>query len=148
MEDYYAKTGLPWVTLAYAQSLDGSIAAQRGAPLGLSGAASLEVTHRLRAQHHAILVGIGTLLADDPRLSVRLVPGDDPQPVVEHHRLRTPLDARLLTRLTPAESIARSSSSDWIQRSIFLAAWMMSHWGVRSGEVRSWSCHPPTKALA
>jgi 3,4-dihydroxy 2-butanone 4-phosphate synthase/GTP cyclohydrolase II len=103
MDEHYMQTGLPWVTLAYAQSLDGSIATQRGNPLVISNDASLMLTHQLRARHDAILIGIGTLLADDPRLNVRLVLGDDPQPVVLDNNLRTPLDARLLSqRSTPA----------------------------------------------
>jgi GTP cyclohydrolase II len=96
MEDHLEQTNHPWVTLAYAQSLDGSITAQRGTPLELSGLASLMITHRLRAQHQAILIGIGTLLADDPQLNVRLIPGDDPKPVVLDNQLRFPLTARLL----------------------------------------------------
>jgi 3,4-dihydroxy 2-butanone 4-phosphate synthase/GTP cyclohydrolase II len=90
------KTGRPLVTLSYAQSLDGSIAARRGEPLRLSGPEAMALTHRLRAAHDGILVGIGTLLADDPRLSVRLAEGRDPQPVVLDSRLNLPLDARLL----------------------------------------------------
>lgn len=86
----------PHVTLAYAQSLDGSIAARPGEPLTLSGPESLRLTHQLRAQHDAILVGIGTVLADNPRLNVRLVEGPDPQPVILDSHLRFPLDARLL----------------------------------------------------
>jgi GTP cyclohydrolase II len=65
--------GLPFVTLTYAQSLDGSIAAADGRPLTLSGLPAMTVTHALRATHDAILVGIGTVLADDPQLTVRLV---------------------------------------------------------------------------
>lgn len=84
------------VTLAYAQSLDGSLAATPGKPLALSGALSMTLTHTLRALHDAILVGVGTVLADDPRLTVRLVPGRDPQPIVLDSTLRTPLTARLL----------------------------------------------------
>ena len=87
--------GNPWVTLAYAQSIDGSIAAWRGKPLAISNTASMEITHHLRARHQAILIGIGTLLADDPQLNVRLVPGDDPQPVVLDNHLRFPTGARL-----------------------------------------------------
>ena len=86
----------PHITLAYAQSLDGSLAAHPGEPLALSGPESLRLTHQLRAQHDAILVGIGTVLADDPRLNVRLVEGPDPQPVILDSHLRFPLDARLL----------------------------------------------------
>ena len=86
----------PFVTLTYAQSLDGSIAAWLGRPLALSGAESLALTHRLRAAHDAILVGIGTVLADDPRLTVRLAPGPHPRPVVLDTHLRCPADAALL----------------------------------------------------
>jgi 3,4-dihydroxy 2-butanone 4-phosphate synthase/GTP cyclohydrolase II len=112
MEGCYQKTGRPWVTLAFAQSIDGSIAARRGVPLALSNAASLEITHLLRARHDAILVGIGTLLADDPQLNVRLVPGDNPQPVVLDNRLRFPPDARLLKMdSTPWIMTSRQSSS-------------------------------------
>ena len=92
----YAQKGKPLVTLSYAQSLDGSIARRRGEPLAISGADALGFTHRLRAAHEAILVGIGTILADDPRLSVRLIDGPQPQPVVLDTRLRTPPDARVL----------------------------------------------------
>ena len=88
--------GRPLVTVSYAQSLDGSLAARSGQPLAISGAESMRMTHALRAAHDAILVGIGTLLADDPQLTVRLVEGKQPQPVVLDSKLRTPLTARLL----------------------------------------------------
>jgi GTP cyclohydrolase II len=91
----------PLVTLSYAQSLDGSIALLPGQPLALSGAESLVITHRLRAAHQAILVGIGTILADDPRLNVRLARGLSPQPVVLDSRLHFPKKARLLTNSQP-----------------------------------------------
>jgi 3,4-dihydroxy 2-butanone 4-phosphate synthase/GTP cyclohydrolase II len=87
----------PFVTLSYAQSIDGSISRRRGEPLAISGPESLQFTHQLRANHAAILVGIGAVLADDPRLTVRLVPGQNPQPVILDSRLRFPLTARLLT---------------------------------------------------
>ena len=86
----------PFVTLAYAQSLDGSIAAHSGRPLALSGDASMVLTHELRASHDVILVGIGTVLADDPRLDVRLTAGRSPRPVVVDTRLRIPSESRLL----------------------------------------------------
>jgi GTP cyclohydrolase II len=86
----------PFVTLAYAQSIDGSIAAEPGRPTALSGPESLRMTHALRAAHDAILVGIGTVLADDPQLTVRLVDGRSPRPVVVDSRLRLPAHARLL----------------------------------------------------
>jgi len=101
MNTFSRERNRPWVTLSYAQSLDGSIAAQRGTPLALSGSATLKITHHLRAKHTAILIGIGTLLADDPQLSVRLVPGENPQPVILDSHLRFPLTARLLQGREP-----------------------------------------------
>lgn len=89
----------PHITLTYAQSLDGSIAAQRGSPMPLSGPDAMRMTHQLRAEHDAILVGIGTVLADDPQLTVRLVPGESPQPIILDSQLRFPLSARLMGNL-------------------------------------------------
>src|SRR5450759_4780012 len=74
--------GLPFVTLSYAQSVDGSIAARPSRPFSLSCEKSFEMTHLLRSRHDALLVGINTVLVDDPRLTVRLCKGDNPQPVV------------------------------------------------------------------
>ncbi|NUM48849.1 MAG: RibD family protein [Anaerolineales bacterium] len=90
------KDNRPQITLAYAQSLDGSLAARRGEPLAISGPEALRVTHQLRATHDAILVGIGTVLADDPRLTVRRVVGEHPQPIILDSQLRFPLAARLM----------------------------------------------------
>ncbi|MGH2581474.1 MAG: RibD family protein [Anaerolineales bacterium] len=86
----------PIVTLSYAQSLDGSLSLRRGEPLAISGQASQELTHRLRAGHDAVLIGIDTVIADDPQLNVRLAQGDDPQVVVLDSQLRFPLAAKLL----------------------------------------------------
>ncbi|MEX1247746.1 MAG: RibD family protein [Anaerolineales bacterium] len=88
--------GRPLVTLSYAQSLDGSIARRRGEPLALSGPESRRLTHALRAAHDALLVGIGTVLSDDPQLNVRLVEGKDPEVVILDSQLRLPLNARLM----------------------------------------------------
>jgi 3,4-dihydroxy 2-butanone 4-phosphate synthase/GTP cyclohydrolase II len=88
--------GAPWVTLSYAQSLDGSIAAKPGKPLQLSNPHSQALTHQLRSLHDAVLVGINTVLADDPQLTVRLVKGKNPRPVVLDGRLRLPLSSKLL----------------------------------------------------
>src|SRR6185436_3802051 len=91
-----ARDALPFVTLSYAQSVDGSIAVRPSEPFALSSRNSFEMTHWLRARHDALLVGINTVLVDDPRLTVRLCAGDNPQPVVLDSRLRFPDCARLL----------------------------------------------------
>lgn len=102
----------PFVTLSYAQSIDGSIAAHSGEPLLLSGEESLVMTHKLRAWHDAILVGVGTVLADDPRLTVRHVDGIDPVPIVLDTHLRFPPDATLLRRPGPSPIIATGPAPD------------------------------------
>jgi len=106
------ETGRPFLTLSYAQSLDGCVTAVSGQPLTLSGPQSMTMTHRLRAAHDAILVGIGTLLADNPRLTVRLVDGKNPQPVVVDSRLRFPIQANLLRDHPLPPWIAASQHAD------------------------------------
>lgn len=85
----------PLVTLTYAQSIDGSIAARQGQPTPISGPESMMLTHQLRARHDGILVGIETVLSDNPRLNVRLVEGSNPTPIVLDSHLRLTPEARL-----------------------------------------------------
>ncbi len=102
------RAGRLWVTLAYAQSLDGSISAERTQPLALSGPRSLALTHTLRSRHAAILVGIGALLADNSRLTARLPDGSlaerQPQPVILDSLLRCP----------PAAAVFQHPHKPWL----------------------------------
>ncbi len=95
-EAYYNREGIPFVTVTYAQSLDGSIAGLHGEPVAISCNESLIYTHALRACHDGILVGIETVLSDNPALSTRLVEGDSPRPIVLDSMLRMPHTAQLL----------------------------------------------------
>ncbi len=105
------RTGRPLVTISYAQSLDGSITTRRGVPLSLSGRESLRLWHQLRVLHDAVLVGIGTVLADDPQLNVRLVTGTDPQAVILDSRLRCPAKALALNSSKPPWIITTGQSN-------------------------------------
>ena len=96
--EFRLKNKRPFVTVSYAQSLDGSIATVNKQQMQLSGAESMRLTHQLRACCQSILVGIGTVLADNPSLTVRRVEGQNPQPIILDTRLRTPLDANLVKR--------------------------------------------------
>lgn len=91
----------PFVTLKAATSLDGRIAAHGGDSKWITGEPARRVGHWLRARHHAIAVGVDTLLRDDPRLDVRLVQGVDPLPVIVDSRLRSALAEPRPQRLRP-----------------------------------------------
>ena len=94
---YFQQSSRPYVTVSYAQSLDGCLTLQQGRMSPVSSHASLVITHELRAAHDAILVGINTVLSDDPSLTVRLVEGENPQPVILDSQLRFPPNAKLAT---------------------------------------------------
>jgi riboflavin-specific deaminase-like protein len=93
--DAFQSDDRPFTTLAYAQSWDGSLTTHSGETLSISGQESLRVTHQLRSLHDGILIGIGTLLSDDPQLTVRSWEGPNPQPIVLDSQLRTPASAKL-----------------------------------------------------
>lgn len=86
----------PFVIAQLGQSLDGRIATPTGASRWINGGAALDHLHRLRANVDAVIVGIGTVVADDPLLTVRHVPGKNPARVIIDPNKRMPSSARVL----------------------------------------------------
>ncbi|HEY8485765.1 MAG TPA: bifunctional diaminohydroxyphosphoribosylaminopyrimidine deaminase/5-amino-6-(5-phosphoribosylamino)uracil reductase RibD [Limnochordales bacterium] len=102
----FITTGIPFVTCKAAISLDGKVATAAGQSRWITGPAAREAAHRLRALHDAVLVGVGTVLADDPMLNARLKAGSrrlrQPWRVVVDSQARTPPQAALFRPRGPA----------------------------------------------
>ncbi|HMI87599.1 MAG TPA: bifunctional diaminohydroxyphosphoribosylaminopyrimidine deaminase/5-amino-6-(5-phosphoribosylamino)uracil reductase RibD [Polyangiaceae bacterium] len=113
-------TGLPYVSLKLAVSLDGRIATRTGASKWVTGPEARAKVHELRSGMDAVAVGIGTVVADDPRLTVREVEARSPVRVVFDTRLRTPFSARLVAtaRETATWVITSIDASPAVEQSL------------------------------
>jgi diaminohydroxyphosphoribosylaminopyrimidine deaminase/5-amino-6-(5-phosphoribosylamino)uracil reductase len=116
------ETGMPFVTLKFAQTIDGRIATLAGDSKWISSEKSLQWAHRLRSQHDAVLVGVGTVLKDDPQLTVRLGKGKNPVRVVADSRLRTPLGALILKEQDIAPTIIATTKHADLEKQIAMKA--------------------------
>jgi GTP cyclohydrolase II len=93
--DVRPRTDRPYVVLKYAQTLDGRIATGSGDAKWISGPGERRISHALRAACDAVAVGAGTVLVDNPLLTVRMVPGVSPIRVILDSTLRLPTDAHV-----------------------------------------------------
>jgi len=94
----HRETGTPYVVLKLATTLDAKLASPSGDSRWITGEEARRFSHKLRAEADAVMVGIGTVLADDPQLTARLIPGRTPLKVVLDTELRTPAHARLFEK--------------------------------------------------
>jgi diaminohydroxyphosphoribosylaminopyrimidine deaminase/5-amino-6-(5-phosphoribosylamino)uracil reductase len=107
----HVTTGMPFVTLKIAQTLDGKIATARGESQWITGEKAREEAHRLRDSNDAILVGINTVFKDNPSLTTRIPGGRDPIRIIVDSTLRIPLNAKVLTQKSPAKTIVATLAS-------------------------------------
>jgi diaminohydroxyphosphoribosylaminopyrimidine deaminase / 5-amino-6-(5-phosphoribosylamino)uracil reductase len=106
-------TGLPFVILKGAISLDGKIGTVTGESRWITGPPARERVHRLRNEVDAVMVGISTVLKDDPQLTVRLPSGfqRDPLRIILDSQAKLPLGARVLNLSSPAKTLVITSAS-------------------------------------
>jgi len=115
----YHEKGIPFITLKIAQSFDGRIATASGNSQWISSPDSLKLAHRWRAIHDGIMVGINTVLSDDPSLTVRLAKGKNPHRLILDSRLRIPLESKVLSDGKASQTLVLTTnraSPDRIQK--------------------------------
>lgn len=127
----FVRTGLPFVILKAGVTLDGNIATKTGESQWVTNERVRKFVHRLRSQVDAVMVGVGTVLRDNPQLTVRFVRGKNPKRIILDSNLRTPPDARVLGKdciiattsphvvrgFSLAEKQEPTASKDWFGRS-------------------------------
>jgi len=107
------RTGMPYVTLKWAMTLDGKTAARSGDSKWITGKSARRLAHRMRDRADAIMVGVNTVLADDPQLTCRVPGGRNPIRVVLDSRARVPLDCRIVATANNVRTlIATHESAD------------------------------------
>ncbi|MBM3501091.1 MAG: bifunctional diaminohydroxyphosphoribosylaminopyrimidine deaminase/5-amino-6-(5-phosphoribosylamino)uracil reductase RibD, partial [Armatimonadetes bacterium] len=104
-------TGTPWGVLKLAGTLDGKVATASGESRWITGESARRHVHRLRNENDAILVGVGTVLADDPQLTTRLRGGRDALRVIIDSRGRTPPTARAVVQDSSAGCLIATTAA-------------------------------------
>ena len=108
----HVTTGLPFVILKSAMTMDGKTATASGDSRWITNEKSRQYVHRLRSMVDAIMVGVGTVLADDPQLTARVPRGKDPVRVVVDSSLKISPGARMLRQESPASTVIATISED------------------------------------
>jgi diaminohydroxyphosphoribosylaminopyrimidine deaminase/5-amino-6-(5-phosphoribosylamino)uracil reductase len=114
----FITTRLPFVVMKSAMTWDGKTATKTGHSQWITGHESRAEVHRMRDRYDAIMVGIGTVLADDPQLTTRLPDGKigkDPLRVVVDSFLRLPLEARVINQVSTAPTLVATTSQASIE---------------------------------
>lgn len=108
----YISTGIPYVAMKYAMTMDGKIATYTGDSKWVTGEVARRHVHELRKRYSAIMVGIGTVLVDDPMLNCRIEEGVDPVRIICDSRLRIPLESRIVQTAKDVSTIVAYAVGD------------------------------------
>ena len=108
----HSESGLPYVTYKCAMTLDGKIASITGESRWISCQESRKYVHRMRARNDAVMVGVDTILADNPQLTVRHVKGCNPLRIIVDSSLRTPTSVEILSGLMARNTIIACTEED------------------------------------
>lgn len=109
---HYINTGLPYVVMKYAMTADGKIATCEGESKWITGEAARLHVQKSRHKYAGIMVGVGTVIADDPMLNCRLPEGNSPTRIICDTRLRTPLEAKVVDTAREFKTIIATSCGD------------------------------------
>jgi diaminohydroxyphosphoribosylaminopyrimidine deaminase / 5-amino-6-(5-phosphoribosylamino)uracil reductase len=130
----FIQTGMPWVTLKAAATLDGKIATATGDSRWVTGEPARERVHRLRDQADVVLVGANTVIKDDPLLTTRLPSGEgrDPVRVIVDSNLRIPLQRKVFQPNPATRTIVATLADPALPRFRRLQARGIEVWRVRA----------------
>lgn len=106
---HYIATKTPFVVMKYAMTLDGKIACATGDSKWVTGEIARTQVHRMRGRYRGIMVGIGTVLADDPMLNCRVEGGVDPVRIICDSNLRIPTESQIVKTASDIETIVACS---------------------------------------
>ena len=109
---HYVKHHTPYVLMKYAMTLDGRIASVTGDARWITGEAARKHVHELRHKLSAIMVGVGTVLADDPMLNCRLPGTSDPIRIICDTTLKTPLHSKIIQTASQQRTIFATCCDD------------------------------------
>lgn len=119
---HFIRTKTPYVMMKYAMTMDGKIATRTGASQWVTGEAARHRVHLDRSNYTAIMVGVGTVLADDPLLTCRLDNRKSPIRIICDTHLRTPITARLVQTATSYPTILATSCTEAKREEPYLSA--------------------------
>lgn len=116
---HYIRTKTPYVILKYAMTMDGKIATCTGASRWITGEAAREHVHQTRNRCAGILVGVGTVLADDPQLTCRIEGGRNPVRIICDSHLRTPEAANVVRTAREVRTILATNCTDEARQRVY-----------------------------